>query len=426
MADITEYGYNLNELAQRGGYEIDIEKLKKHSDSNYGLSDKAAVQLISYLTQHNSNLKVEYHPYHIFNGKSVDDLPLLYDTKCNMSDVGVVAVKVEETKEGRTTLVTMEVNSSPMETTIVKTIHGLIQLGRVIKAQDVHNEDLVGFAVPKLNVKGAAVKVNLKFDSSLMAFTVTLKFLKCSDFPAELQSAICSNLTVLTKCKRSTVFCKEFLICLSEDDMKHFGANPVQSKCNSGLLLEAGSKQNMFCLKKPIFTTGCFNVLRFVAFKPKIPSKLLRHVLDYEVDLSKNLFQYRKVTHNPLSYLEAEKCLHALLLQVHKICEMLFENSLLHSDIRLPNICFDFDFNIVLIDFDDVEFTRNLRLELSIFANDVIAHAEKDERSKQWIKKDKFLLSLCEGEWRKDLLEMSLISSECLMCIEDVIKARPE
>ena len=85
-----------------------------------------------------------------------------------------------------------------------------------------------------------------------------------------------------------------------------------------------------------------------------------------------------------------------------------------------------FDFNIVLIDFDDVEFTRNLRLELSIFAKDVIAHAEKDERSKQWIKKDKFLLSLCEGEWRKDLLEMSLISSECLMCIEDVIKARPE
>ena len=129
MTDISENGYNLNELAQQGGYEIDIEKLKEHSDSNYGLSDKAAFQLISYLTQQNSNLKVEYHPYHIFNGKSVDDLPLLYDTKRNMSDVGVVAVKVEETKEGRTTLVTIEVNSSPMKTTIVKTIHGLIQLG---------------------------------------------------------------------------------------------------------------------------------------------------------------------------------------------------------------------------------------------------------------------------------------------------------
>jgi len=56
-------------------------------NSSYGLSDKAAVQLISYLTQHNSNLKVEYHPYHILNGKSADDLPLLYDTKCNMSGV---------------------------------------------------------------------------------------------------------------------------------------------------------------------------------------------------------------------------------------------------------------------------------------------------------------------------------------------------
>ena len=268
----------------------------------------------------------------------------------------------------------------------------------MIKAHDVHNEDLVGFAVPKLNVEGAAVKVNLKFDSSLMAFTVKLKFLQCSDFPAELQSAIRSNLTVLTKYKRSTVFYKEFLICLSKDDMKHFGANPVQCKCNSGLLLEAGSKQNMFCLKKPIFTSRFCKVSSFVSFKPIIPSKLLRHVLDYEVDHSKKLFQYRKVTHNPLSYLEAEKCLHALLFQVHKICEMLFENSFLHSDIRLPNICFDSDFNIVLIDFDDVEFTRNLRLELSIFAKDVIAHAERDERSKQWIKKDKFLLSLCKGE----------------------------
>ena len=123
----------------------------------------------------------------------MDTLPLLYDTKLNKSDVGV---KVQGTEE--TNLVTIKVNSSPMDFTIIKTIRGLIQLGRLVKAHGIHDQDLVGFALPKLNAKGIAVKVNVKFDCVSMAFKVIVKPLKCSDFFAQLQSAIRNNLTVLT------------------------------------------------------------------------------------------------------------------------------------------------------------------------------------------------------------------------------------
>ena len=419
---IQQNGYDLNELAQQSGYKIDVDKLSKCYGETVHVSDKAAFELISYLVQHNHNLQVEMHPYFVFNGKSVDTLPLLYDTKLNKSDVGV---KVQGTEE--TNLVTIEVNSSPMDFTIIKTIRGLIQLGRLVKAHGIHDQDLVGFALPKLNTKGIAVKVNVKFDCVLMAFKVIVKPLKCSDFFAQLQSAIRNNLTVLTKCKRSGACCTRFLICLSQDDMKHFGANPVQCYCNNGVLFEADSGGERRCFKKPRLVSSVYNILKLSSHKLLITPELGHNIINYKIHISTDVLQYRKVTYNPLSYLEAEHCLHELLTQVYEICEMLSKDSLFHSDVRLPNICFDDEFRIVLIDFDEVEFNEDLNMELKIFATDLIKQAKSNGHvAKHWIKNDKFLLHLCdEGEWCSDLFQASPINSECLTSIKEVLKRRP-
>ena len=426
---IQQNGYDLNELAQQSGYKIDVDKLSKCCGETVetllkseNVSDKAAFELISYLVQHNHNLQVEMHPYFVFNGKSVDTLPLLYDTKLNKSDVGV---KVQGTEE--TNLVTIEVNSSPMDFTIVKTICGLIQFGRLVKAHGIHDQDLVGFALPKLNAKGIAVKVNVKFDCVLMAFKVIVKPLKCSDFVAQLQSAIRNNLTVLTKCKRSGAYCMRFLICLSQDDMKLFGANPVQCYCNNGVLFEADSGGERRCFKKPRLVSNLFNILALSSRKPPITPELGHNIINYEIHISTKVLGYRKVTYNPLSYLEAEHCLHELLTQVYEICEMLSKDSLFHSDVRLPNICFNDEFRVVLIDFDEVEFIENLNMELKIFAKDLIEQAKSNgHAAKHWIKNDNFLSHLCdEGEWCSDLFQTSPINSECLTSIKEVLKRRP-
>ena len=102
---------------------------------------------------------VQIHPEFVFNGRSVDKLLGLDDSLKNRSDVGLIEVGSEGTK--KTILVNMEINSSPMRYTVCKTIHGLIQLYRIVKAHGVHGEVLIGFALPKLDVKAIGVKVEI-------------------------------------------------------------------------------------------------------------------------------------------------------------------------------------------------------------------------------------------------------------------------
>ena len=123
---------------------------------------------------------VQTSPELVFNGQCVDNLPGLYDSWKNRSDVGVIEVGSEETKK-KTVLVNMEINSSPMRYTVSKAICGLIQLYRIVKAHGVCGGALIGFALPKLNDKAIGVKVEVKFHQSTLAFNV-----KCTPFmPSE-------------------------------------------------------------------------------------------------------------------------------------------------------------------------------------------------------------------------------------------------
>ena len=77
-------------------------------------------------------LTTDIHPKLIFNGVNVDSLLERYDTPNNLSDVAVV----KNDGQKMMNLVNIEVNSSPIEQTISKTIHGLIQLARIVKCHE--------------------------------------------------------------------------------------------------------------------------------------------------------------------------------------------------------------------------------------------------------------------------------------------------
>ena len=139
----------------------------------------------------------------MFNHRNVDKLPGLYDTKENISDVGVISLSGQGSDEKRTNLVNIEIKSSPMEYSVVKTIHGLCQLVRVVKAHGVHDVALIGFTLPKLFDKGIAVRVTVKYDPRCMRFDVNCDQLSDSEFSCELQKAIKSNQEVLIKCVQS-------------------------------------------------------------------------------------------------------------------------------------------------------------------------------------------------------------------------------
>ena len=192
-------GYNLDTLA--GYYGVQIENKKK--------PDEVAKDLVTQLVQqsrcNNVRLRVEQHPIFVFNGTKVDNIMGCYDSQHNKSDVGVMEDEKTNEKYHGSNIVNMEVNSSPMKSTVVKTLHGLIELARIVKAYSIPNKivTLVGFALPKLNDQGVAVRVQVWYDPECMAFSVSSKPLSCSDFFPELQSAITDNCEVLRKCKES-------------------------------------------------------------------------------------------------------------------------------------------------------------------------------------------------------------------------------
>ena len=81
-----------------------------------GLSDNYAKDFIAHLVSGmniSSNLQVETHPDLAFNHRNVDKLPGLYDTKENISDVGVISLSDQGSDEKRTNLVNIEIKSSP-------------------------------------------------------------------------------------------------------------------------------------------------------------------------------------------------------------------------------------------------------------------------------------------------------------------------
>ena len=361
-----------------------------------------------------SNLRVEAHPDLVFNHRKVEDLPGLYD-KENKVDVSVMSVSGQGSDEKRTNLVNIQIKSSPMEFSVVNhAIHGLCQLVRVVKAHGVHDVALVGFTLPKLFDKGIAVRVTVKYDPRYMGFDVNCHRLSHSEFGCELEKAIEDNREVLTKCVQSKFeYCGRYAVHLFPEEMTSSGGtDPIQCVCNNGVRFEVKENGEIYCFKKPTLASRLYNITAL----PEPTNDLVPFVITYGYDPLKKVVKYRKVKYDPLTYEQAEKCLHALITQLRTVCSLLQKQSIVHNDVRVPNICFSENYSIVLIDFDHAEILQyEYPHNLSIFAHDMIENSQQD-----WIRSNKFLSKLSKGEWRSDLLED--IKTQCSEPIEQVIQ----
>ena len=413
---VKEYGYNLNELIRE--FKCSMSK----SDPNH---DHVATEFIRFLmnSKDMEEMKimeevktiVESHPTFIFNGVQSDELFGLYISKQNKADVGVMVVSGGI----KTNLVNIEVNSSTMKVTVLKTVYDLMELVRVVKAHEVSNEEvaLIGFALPKLNVAGVAVEIEVRYNQSSMAFDVSCKPMQHHEFCCKLKNAVTKNYEVFKKCQKSTCK-KEYLLALSQQEMEYFGENPKQYKTRFGVLFEAkGSTGEIFCFKKLKWRSDKSNLLTLM--DQKVTS---RHIINYEqCNAAKQVFRYKKVKYDPLSYQDAEKCLYELLQGLLKVCGVLSNKGILHNDVRVPNICFNEEYELVLIDFDNVEFREVVppQADLQVFVDDLRKHSKQ-----AWIKSNEFLSKLRNGKGELEDLHKSDIHTNCAMSIKEVIIAR--
>ena len=95
----------------------------------------------------------------------------------------------------------MEVNSSPFIYTVRKLVYDIIDLMRVAKAHGIGNATLVGFALPKLLVKRAIIKVTVTYTCTTKKFKCKYVKLNIPDFIGNLMNAIEQNMTVIKQCQ---------------------------------------------------------------------------------------------------------------------------------------------------------------------------------------------------------------------------------
>ena len=158
------------------------------------------------------------------------------------------------------------------------------------------------------------------------------------------------------------------------------------------------------------------------------------------------LLWYSRVCYSPLDEEAARKCLRTFTEKVHDALEELHKFGFAHSDVRLPNICFDQEENAVLIDLQlaetsDIEFRNSVKslqtesclyrrpkgLEEDVTAGmfdyiqlawllvwvlenqgrDIDYHQQDEDELPLAMKSDKFITQLFKGKYDQNLLEES-------------------
>lgn len=206
--------------------------------------------------------------------------------------------------------------------------------------------------------------------------------------------------------------------------MEEYGTNPVQLSAHRGLVIEATNQdQRRFIFKIPIYKHSCYNLMELMGCSHNLPG-----VIQYSRYAGvEGTFYYQKVAHDPLSSKEVAKCASHLVSTVFSIIQGLREKRILHRDVRITNICFNKDFNPILIDFDFCCFLGNDTDEddnsdFKVFVDDLMLHLlQNDSFDEDEVCKDTFLNELSNGEFIEALISDSVLAKST-HTIEDVIR----
>ena len=212
------------------------------------------------------------------------------------------------------------------------------------------------------------------------------------------------------------------IIALSPEELDKFGANAIQCSAYYGLLIEVKKEGSVYCYKKPTFLCGCLMLSQFTC------------VADYRINYERvniTTFCYKKVRYDPLSNEEASMCLLDFIPQVVEIVKKLYSEGYQHTDVRIPNICFNENFKAVLIDLDNsVDVGTSVMIcniseqqleDLITFAYDL------EKRIVEYfpdLKADDFFKELCKGNYVPTKLYSSLILKKSTKLVKDIINER--
>ena len=276
--------------------------------------------------------------------KLTSELPPLYNSTHERPDILVY------NKDSNRILLLIEVHSSPIIYTERKAVLGAADMIRFLRNSDKSFSEFTSFVFPKIGEKQCIIKITVKWQE--------FKFMYSLQRLQDLQEALKGVQDLL----KSAMTCfpplpkriEPQLMLLSQDDLNFLSSDDPYQLQSSRSIVFADAKYVYKVIKDYISHSKLLRV--YIGVQDLVQHGNLENPKHFVIarQLPNNIliFKYPKVRYNPLKVKDAYRVLRTLSEKIKDaLCE-LHEFGIIHNDVRLPNICFDDDFNAVLVDLD--------------------------------------------------------------------------
>ena len=329
------------EMAYRQHHESDPLSLKQH----YSLVDsleidvegKNEVIVKRALEKKFSTYNVEIDVDRCVPGMSA--LPVLETASVKRADVNVY-------NSNRTKLVLqIEVHSSPMRDTVCKAIYGAADILRLLRYTDKSFKSVTVLVFPKMEEPGCVGKVTVDYES--LHFTYKLKWLTdVSTMWDEIRRILDYNIDMMPDIPHTDAVHNKYLTILSRQELGAFGIDAKQVISQFHVMVESDGK--IYKVITDIMEEKQLALALASARQLTSP----RHFIVPVMTRTTNVFSYDKVPYGPLKEQQACKYLKTLSEKICAALEELHRFGYAHSDVRLANVCFNSNYDAVLIDME--------------------------------------------------------------------------
>ena len=285
--------------------------------------------------------------------------------------------------------------------TIRKTVYLLMECLRMLKAFRVMQPKMDAFVFPRKECQRCVVRLSMWYSPEFVQFQYSFRCLKIDEISAVLTAAVQSNRRVCQNLTDQPQL--DCILWLTAEERQIWGTNLRNAKSSFGILL----MNDDTCLNRPIFTES-FNMLYSIA-ELRTCGKRFHHMPIYNVPIPRVFIWYDKIEHDPLSYEEGRRCSCELVKKMNRVIQSIHTAGYMHRDLRLANICFDLNFDPILIGFDlsTIYIQNDDDADMRKFADELIECFENSQAARA----DLFIRNYAKGLYDRSLLEISIVNT---------------
>ena len=427
--EVQEY-YSLKELASAVGVDSDSLAEKLQTDQHKQLNDHVAKAFMEALCNSiDPNLTVECN----VEVEGMRYLPSLSSHPISRPDVVVF------TSQKKGVALTAEVQSSPLLFTERKAVLAAADFLRLLRCTSDCTK-VTTFALPNMQSQQCVVEIEISWEK--FKFVSNLKrYIDSQDGVRRIQEVIRNQCKTLPHLPHTSSIGNS-LITLSPNDGELLCGGPAHQIASRSHLM---AKCNQSVYKIVYDADDVLSILRYMSkARDDAGMCLIKPMwvpLDFDPTL--NVYKYDYVPISPLNPEQAKRCLLPLVLGINCALGKLHALELSHNDLRLENVCFNRQFEVVLIDMDrcypisqlyplfkssssqsscmyKLQPVMNTGIQTDYFQLGwliawVLDHSG-DYHDRAWhdvddtIRNDPFISALIQGEFKKELLGNSIVS----------------